>query len=116
MAVVTLINAIAVRSKFSPKPYSHGNRAESCDYEKEDAPYSAETYERVNSFEVHVAAPSDATSANGLRPRKRESAYIRTMVMGGYGQRGFRQLSFGSTTRALLENTLAPLRVSLVHY
>jgi hypothetical protein len=41
MAVVTLINAIAVRSDFSPKPYSHGNRAESCHYEKEDAPYAA---------------------------------------------------------------------------
>jgi hypothetical protein len=72
MAVVTLINAIACRSDFSPQPYSHRNRAESCDYEKEDAPYAAETYERFYSFEMHVAAPPDATSASGLQPRKRK--------------------------------------------
>ena len=71
MAFVTLMNAIARWSDFSPKPYSHGNRAESCDYEKEDAPYAAEAYERFYSFKVRVAAPPIATSASGLKPRKR---------------------------------------------
>jgi hypothetical protein len=74
MAVVTLTNAVAWWSHFSPQPYSDRNRAERCDYEKEDAPNAAETYERFYSFEVHLAAPGGANSARGLQPRKGKRA------------------------------------------
>ena len=51
---------LAVR--FSPQPNGHCNRAESCDYKKEDAPYAADSYERFYSLKVHVDAPPGATS------------------------------------------------------
>jgi len=59
---VTLTNAVVWRSDFSPQPNGHCNRAESCDYKKEDAPYAADTYERFYSLNVHVDAPPGATS------------------------------------------------------
>jgi nucleotide-binding universal stress UspA family protein len=46
---------------------------------------------------------SDANPAKALS-KEIFDRNIRTMVMGAFGQRGFRQLLFGSTTRALLEN------------
>ena len=46
---------------------------------------------------------SDTNSAKALK-KEISSRNIRTTVMGAYGQRGFRQLLFGSTTLALLKN------------
>jgi nucleotide-binding universal stress UspA family protein len=46
---------------------------------------------------------SDANPAKAVN-KEIPDRNIRTIVMGAYGQRGFRQLLFGFTTRALLED------------
>jgi nucleotide-binding universal stress UspA family protein len=53
---------------------------------------------------------SDADPAKALN-KEVFDRNIRTMVMGAYRQRGFRQLLFGSTTRTLLENSPCALFV-----